>query len=386
MSATRWEDARRVLAVRLDGAGDLVMTTPALRALSEGGPEPTEVTLLTSRAGAAIAPLIPGLHDVIEYEAPWMKASEQLDRGRHLAMVEELARRDFDAAVIFTVFSQNPLPAAQLCLLAGIPLRLAHCRENPYQLLTDWVPETEPHEQVRHEAQRQVDLVRTVGRQARDLHLGLRVSDGAREHIARWIAAEGLEAGPWCVLHVGATAASRRYPPAQFAEVARMLVADHGWRLVFTGAVDERPLIETVQRESGVPSLSLAGELSIAELAALIDAAPLLISNNTAPVHIAAALQTPVVDLYALTNPQHTPWMVPSRVLFHDVPCRNCYKSVCPFGHQRCLAEVQPIEVVEAALELTALQAACTAALPAYGQDVSRIGRTVSSGITVPGG
>ncbi len=58
--------------------------------------------------------------------------------------------------------------------------------------------------------------------------------------------------------------------------------------------------------------------------------APLLVSNNTGPVHIAAAVGTPVVDLYALTNPQHTPWGVPNRVLYHDVPCKYCYKSICP--------------------------------------------------------
>ncbi len=98
----------------------------------------------------------------------------------------------------------------------------------------------------------------------------------------------------------------------------------------------------------GVPSFSLAGELDLGELAALLAMAPLLIANNTGPVHIAAAVGTPVVDLYALTNPQHTPWGVPSRVLNHDVPCKYCYKSVCPEGHHDCLALVPPEAVVEA--------------------------------------
>src|SRR5687767_11851045 len=100
------------------------------------------------------------------------------------------------------------------------------------------------------------------------------------------------------------------------------------------------------------PSLSLAGTLDLGHLAALLSHAPVLISNNTGPVHIAAAVGTPVVDLYALTNPQHTPWGVPSRVLFHDVPCKNCYKSVCPEGHHDCLRLVPPAAVVAAAREL----------------------------------
>jgi ADP-heptose:LPS heptosyltransferase len=96
----------------------------------------------------------------------------------------------------------------------------------------------------------------------------------------------------------------------------------------------------------------LVGELGLGELGALIAEADLLVSNNTGPAHIAAALGTPVVDLYALTNPQHTPWQVRSRVLNHDVPCRNCYKSICPAGHHDCLRKVAPERVAAAALEL----------------------------------
>jgi ADP-heptose:LPS heptosyltransferase len=96
----------------------------------------------------------------------------------------------------------------------------------------------------------------------------------------------------------------------------------------------------------------MVDRLSLTELTALLEMAPLLISNNTGPVHMAAAVGTPVVDLYALTNPQHTPWGVPNRVLFHDVPCRICYKSICPEGHHHCLRLVEPETVVQAALEL----------------------------------
>jgi ADP-heptose:LPS heptosyltransferase len=101
-----------------------------------------------------------------------------------------------------------------------------------------------------------------------------------------------------------------------------------------------------------VAAQSLAGRLDVAELAAVLARAPLLVSNNTGPVHLAAAVGTPVVDLYALTNPQHTPWGVPHRVLSHDVPCKYCYKSVCPLGHHDCLRAVAPAAVVTAALDL----------------------------------
>lgn len=86
--------------------------------------------------------------------------------------------------------------------------------------------------------------------------------------------------------------------------------------------------------------------------AAVIDGAAVLIANNTGPVHLAAALGTPVVDIYALTNPQHAPWKVPHRVLYEDVPCRWCYRSVCPRQHHDCLNLLDPARVAEAAREL----------------------------------
>jgi ADP-heptose:LPS heptosyltransferase len=111
-------------------------------------------------------------------------------------------------------------------------------------------------------------------------------------------------------------------------------------------------LIAEAQALMSQDSHSLAGRLTFEELAALIAKAPLLISNNTSAVHLASAVSTPVVDLYALTNPQHTPWRVPCRVLFEDVPCRFCYKSVCPEGHHRCLRGVAPEALVSAAIDL----------------------------------
>ena len=131
------------------------------------------------------------------------------------------------------------------------------------------------------------------------------------------------------------------------------MVRDHGLRIVFTGDSSELELIAEVQRGmEGAPSISLGGELSLAELAALLERAPVLLANNTGPVHLAAAVGTPVVDLYALTNPQHTPWGVPHRALNHDVSCKYCYKSICPEGHHDCLRLVEPETVVGAVLEL----------------------------------
>ena len=348
-----WHAVRRVLAVRLDTLGDVVMTTPALHAIRGGTPS-RHVTLLTSAAGAGAARLVEDVDEVIVYDAPWLKATApRADARPDHAMIARLRRERFDASVIFTVYSQNPLPSAMLCFLAGIPRRLAHCRENPYQLLTEWVSDPEPAHLIRHEVRRQLDLVAHVGWTTSDECLRLTIPPAARTAVRARLEGMGISAArEWVVVHPGASAPSRRYPAEGFTAACARLAAERGSLLLFTGDADERELVEKVRAGLGVPSVSLAGDLTLPELAALIAEAPLLISNNTGPVHVAAAVGTPVVDLYALTNPQHTPWAVPHRVLSHDVPCRDCYKSVCPEGHHLCLRGVSPGEVVAAAHEL----------------------------------
>lgn len=353
MTTQAWRSARRVLCVRLDQLGDVLMSTPAMRALKRSVLD-RELTLLTSPGGGRLAGMLPDVDQVMTYEAPWMKASTaRADAQADGELIARLRAGSFDAAVIFTVFSQNPLPAALVCYLAGIPLRLAYCRENPYQLLTDWVQEEEPQVRIRHEVRRQLDLVATVGCRTLDEQLTLAVPEAAVAQIRDRLTKRGLDfQRPWLVIHPGATAPSRRYPPESFARVTAELVRRHGFQAVFTGMEDERSLVARAGGAYGRRTISLAGELDLVELAALLTLAPVLLANNTGPVHMAAALGTPVVDLYALTNPQHTPWNVPHRVLYHDVVCKYCFKSSCPMGHQRCLDGVEPAAVVAAVLDL----------------------------------
>lgn len=345
-----WRAAVRILAVRLDNLGDVVMTTPALRALRNAPGR--HITLLAAPAGAAVAPFVPEVDQLMVASGPWMPGAPMAPE--HLQeTVHTLRAGAFDAAVIFTVYSQNPLPAALLCWMAGIPLRLAHCRENPYHLLSDWVPDPEPHEVLRHEVRRQLDLVARVGCSTEDERLSFRLRRRDVVSAMAKLRQAGIDPDePWIAIHPGASAASRRYPAEQFAAVANLLTGGAVRQLLFTGGAEEAEIIDAVRAGMACPAPSLAGQLGLGELAAVIARSSLLIANNTGPVHIAAAVGTPVVDLYALTNPQHAPWRVPHRVLYHDVPCRFCYRSVCPQGHHDCLRLLDPERVARAAREL----------------------------------
>jgi lipopolysaccharide heptosyltransferase II len=360
-----WQRVRRILCVRLDSLGDVLMCTPAMRALRRAVPGRT-LTLLGSPSGAAAQPYIPELDDAVGWTAPWANADPPAHTDG-LALVATLAARAFDAAVIFTTYTQSALPAALLCQLAGIPLRLAHCRENPHGLLTDWIPDPEPARLLRHEVQRQLALVQHVGCRGAETGLSFvpRPADAAAARTR--LSTAGVDPDrPWILLHPGAGAAARRYPSAQWAQVLRLLAQDPQLPLVLTGSAAETALVDGIQCAAAVPAVSLAGRLSLGELGAALRMAAVAVTNNTGPAHMAAAVGTPVVDLYALTNPQHTPWHVRSRVLFHDVPCRFCDKSTCPHGHQACLAGVAPRRVAAAVLELLG-----AAASPAKAPDTS---------------
>ncbi len=353
MTSKAWRDARHVLAIRLDSLGDVLMCTPAMRAIKHAN-ERRALTLLSSGSGAAAADHVPEIDAVMRYEAPWMKgASGGLPHD--LRIIESMRAERFDAAVIFTSYSQSPLPAAMLCRLAGIPLSLAHCREKAYQLISDRVADAEPEHMLRHEVQRQLDLVASVGWQSHDSSLSFRVPQAAMLRAQSLLATHGiLPHTPFVLLHPGASAPSRRYPSHLWVELADALYERLQCPILLSGDASERELVDMIAARCRASVIALAGALTLGELGAVIQLARVMVANNTGPAHMAAALCTPIVTLYALTNPQHTPWQVPSRVLFNDVPCRLCYQSVCPEGHQDCLVKVPPARVVAAVEELLA--------------------------------
>jgi len=349
---SRWNEAAHLLCVRPDSPEGVLMCTPAMRALRAQCPQ-RRLTLLTSPAGAALSPYLSDVDAVLAYEPPWMKSSTAATPAAHIDWIASLAERRFDGAVIFTSHGQSALPAALLCQLAGIPLRAAYCREQPAPLLTDWIADPEPGSMLRHEVQRQLDLVRHLGAEIMDERLAFVPGAGEIEAVRRRLRHAGIDPNArWLALHPGAAVNARRYPVHHWSSLIKELSERIRCPLVLTGDVHEMGLIDAIEIPPGARVLSLAGQLGIGELGALLAQASLVVSNSTGSAHIAAAVGTPVVALYALTNPQHTPWRVPSRVLNHDVACRNCERSVCLQGHHDCMEKLAPNQVVDAVCSL----------------------------------
>ena len=298
--------------------GDLIMSGPAIRSVKHTFN--SKITLLTSSMGAGITPYLTEIDEVIVFDLPWIKAKEVVGNEAIFTLVQQLKERKFDAAVIFTVFSQNPLPAAMIAYLAGIPFRLAYSRENPYELLTNWLPDKEPYTFIQHQVIRDLSLVNSIGATTDDASIHLNIPTSAWKSAEAKLTNTGIDINkPWVIFHAGVSEKKREYPGELWVESAKKIIKEKGFQILFTGAGSEKELCERLAAETGENAFSVAGLLRLEEFIALIEKAPVIVSVNTGTIHIAAAVGTPVVVLYAQTNPQHTPWMVPSSILEFEV-------------------------------------------------------------------
>lgn len=348
-----WREVRNLLIVRLDNLGDVLVTTPAIRALRDNLPQ-ARLTLLASPVGAQAAELDHDIDEVIVYEAPWMDVPGSLpqDSDREQAMIKRIKDHTFDGVIIFTSYHQSSLPAAYLAYLADIPLRHAASVDFPGSLLTSRHrhPET-----LVHEVERGLNLVAGIGFAARQRDMILQVPPEVSEEMRRLLVTKGIDfQRPVVVVHPGCSCQARTYPPEGYIQVADRLVDTLGAQVVFTGLASEVGLVTTIMRGMRHSACSLAGHTSFKQLAAVIGLSDLVITNNTGPMHICSCLKTPIVVLFALTNPpqQWGPWQVAHRLLNHPTSCETpCYQFVCPTDHA-CLAKVAPEEVCRAAEEL----------------------------------
>jgi len=298
--------------------GDLVMSGPALRVLKQG--LNARITILTSSMAAAVTPFMPEIDETIIFDLPWVKNINPAGPDALGDLIDKLKTYHFDAAVIFTVYSQNPLPSAMIAYQAGIAKVLAYCRENPYGLISDWMPEEEPFGHILHQVERDIKLVNNICNVVINNKLNLTRKDEEWPVIAKRLKQTGfMPDKPWLILHAGVSEVKRQFPEHLWVETARQLIG-RGFQVLLTGSAGENEMVNSLQSNIGEGSINTAGFFSVAQLITLIYHAPLLLSVNTGTVHLAAAVGTPVVVLYAQTNPQHTPWMVPNAVIEFPVP------------------------------------------------------------------
>jgi len=338
--AVDWSVLARVLLVRMDNLGDVILTTPLMRALRAALSPGAQLDLLASPGGAMLAPVLPHVDHVHAWRAAWQDASGTLplDPAREAELGSLL--RGYDAVVISTSFSQSPWPAAYAAYLAGVPVRVGQSQEFGGSVLSSWVLPG-PDDQDAHQVDRGLRMLAAVGVPRQGPRLELVVSRDAAIRAAEVLGE--ASARPLVLLAPGASAPARRYPG--FAEVVTGLRAV-GTRVVVVGTEAERALVEQV---SGGRD-ALVGMLDVPALVAAVARAGAVVTNNSGPMHIADAVGTPQVVLFAGTETlgQYAPRSAPATVLNRPTHCTPCRAFRCPYA-QECL-DVEPAEVVAATL------------------------------------
>jgi ADP-heptose:LPS heptosyltransferase len=338
---------RNALVVRLDSAGDVLLAGPAIRAVAAT----SRVVLLAGPRGRAAAGLLPDVAEIIEWRCPWIDPEpDPVRRGDLLAVADVIRRRNVSQAVIFTSFHQDPLPAALLLRMAGVPRITAASPDYPGSLLD--VRHLLPDGGL-HEVERMLSVAAAAGfPPPPDTRLRLRTP--LPDVSALLGALDPGAGGPrrYIVVHPGASVPARAPLPERCAEYVTALTRD-GWPVVVTGSADQKALTRQVAADS---ALDLGGRTSLARLAAVIAGAAAVVTGNTGPAHLAAAAGTPVVSLFAPTVPleRWRPWQVPHVVLgAQGAPCADSRARQCPVPGHPCLAAVTADLVTAAVRQLT---------------------------------
>lgn len=342
-----------ILAVRPDGLGDVLLTGPAVRALAAGG---REVSFLAGPAGAGAAALLPGVTRVMTETLPWIDPGPAAVKpGRIRRLARAVRRLRAAEAVIFTSFHQSPLPTALVLRMAGVRRISAISADYPGSLLD-----------VRHqltadipEARRNLSLAQAAG-------FGLPPGDPGTLAIrgplpdSRPLTGNGR----YVVVHPGASVPAR-HPSADRTAGMIAALAAAGHRVVVTGSAAERALAgpgpSGPSPAGGSPAdrpdrvVNLCGRTSLPLLASVLAAADVVVAPNTGAAHLAAAVGTPVVSLFAPVVPaaRWGPYGVPSILLGdQDAPCARSRARSCPVPGHPCLDQIRPAAVVAAVAAL----------------------------------
>lgn len=332
----------KVLVARMDNAGDVLLAGPAVRAVAAHS---ESVTLLAGPRGRPAAELLPGVDTVLTWCAPWIDPEPgplTADSAQVLiGWIRELAP---DRVLVLTSFHQSPLPLAVLLRMADAPWIGAISEDYPGSLLD-----------LRHhvggdppEALRALSLAEAAG-------FSLPPEDDGRLAVRKPLPDMSSVTGEpgYVVIHPGASVPARQVSGARCAEFAKALAAA-GHRVVVTGAAGERELTREV---AAGQFLDLGGATNLPELAAVLGNASVVVAPNTGPAHLAAAVGTPVVSLFAPVVPasRWAPFAVPVVVLGDQgAACQGTRARECPVAGHPCLESVTPEQVVAATEHLSA--------------------------------
>jgi heptosyltransferase-2 len=329
-----------VLVIQTSFLGDMVLTTPLLAFLAQTD----QVDVVCTPAAAALLANHPSVREVIRYD------KRGADRGASgfTQLASTLRARRYRAAYL----AQGSPRSGALALAAGVRKRIGFATSAGRLFYTTRIP---PVENIHHAARL---LSLATGDPLADVPRELlrpRLYPGDAEHLAvNRVLGDSLSDGPLIALAPGSVWATKRWP--FYAELAREL--NERGRIVIVGTEADRPLATEIVAATNGTTVDATGRLSLLASAELIGRASLLVSNDSAPLHLASAMNTPTIAIFGPTVPDFGFGPLADRALIAGHPelaCRPCDRhgpQRCPLGHWRCMREITPVAVASLANDL----------------------------------
>ena len=344
------ENPRKILVRAANWIGDAVMSLPALEALHARFPK-AEIVLLAK-------PWVSELywyHPAVSRQIVYHPDSEHRGPRGFWKLVGELRQEQFDAAILF----QNAFHAAWMAWWARVPVRIGYARDGRSAFLAPRSAVVEPPSPAAygHQVYYYLHLLFRSGlidKPEPVTEIRLHLAESEKQWAGKRLDSLGLGGPRFLVgIHPGASfGPAKRWLPEHFAALAdRLIGAVHADVLIF-GSAEEQPLAEAIARTMQHTPTLVAGQTSLRQMMALLAECHLVVTNDSGPMHVAAALGLPLVATFGSTD-EHATGPVGSRacVVKHPVACSPCGLRVCPIDF-RCMAGLSVDEVYQATLEL----------------------------------
>ena len=319
--------------------GDAVLAIPAMKAVREHFPH-AEITLLVRPWVAGLFTSAPFIDKLWSEEKP----SGLSDWTRLTIRIRD---RRFDLALLFP----NSFESALMMFLSGVPRRIGYASDARRWMLTNSIV---PSETPRHQVQYYLDIVKIVTTSTEAPSIEIEATNEERANARKLLMTEGISSGaPFLVLNPGAAYGSaKRWHEDRFADVADRLGRELNLRVVLIGSQTEGSIAEEIRRRMKAPAVVLNGKTSLGTLIGVLAESSLMITNDSGPMHVAAALGVPTVAIFGSTDARVTgPCGRRTRVVKHAVECSPCLLRECPIDH-RCMMGVTVEDVCKAAKEL----------------------------------
>ncbi|KPK98391.1 MAG: hypothetical protein AMJ95_04415 [Omnitrophica WOR_2 bacterium SM23_72] len=334
---------KRILIVRTDRIGDVVLSTPVIRALREAYPA-SFIAMMVSPYTKDMVEGNPYLDETILYD----KDARHKSWWSSMQFAATLKKKKFDLALVLHPTNRVHL----ITFFAGIPRRIGFNRKFGF-LLTDRIPHEKQFGE-KHESEYNLDFVRFIGIEPRSKSLFVPISKDCKQWADELLSQAGIKkTDRLLVIHPGASCPSKIWPNDRFAEVADRLIEKYGFKVFIVAGQKDKVLSQQVVNRMHHAAVNLAGEISLSQLTSLLRRSHLFISNDSGPVHIASALDLPLISILARNEPGLSPrrWGPlgeRSRTLHKEVGCIKCLAHNCK-KEFACLKAISVEDVLEAA-------------------------------------